>query len=62
MLQYISCRITLIKNRLTVAHLTQATHQYVANVKLMNIFLVRVKGNLFTCLKTPEEYGLEVQL
>lgn len=66
MLQHISCRITLINNRLTVAHLIQATHQYVANVEFTNIFFVRVKGNLFTCLskflKTPEEYGLEVQI
>jgi len=49
-----------------VAHLIQATHQYVANVEFTNIFFVRVKGNLFTCLskflKTPEEYGLEVQI
>lgn len=49
-----------------MAHLIQVTHQYVANVELMNIFLVRVKGNLFTCLikllKPPEENGEEVQL
>ena len=49
-----------------MAHLIQATHQYVANVELVNIFLVRVKGNLFTCLtkllKTPEENGIEIQL
>jgi len=66
MLQHISCRTTWIKNRITVAHLIQAAHQYVENVELMNIFLVRLKGNLFTCftelLKTSEEYGVEVQL
>jgi hypothetical protein len=59
MLKHISCRITLIINCITVAHLVQATHQYVAIVELINIFLARVKGNLFTSLikwlKPPEE-------
>jgi hypothetical protein len=66
MLQHILPNHFNKKNRLTVAHLIQETHQYVANVELINIFLVRAKGNLFTCfiemLKTPEEYGVEVQL
>lgn len=59
MLKHTSCRITLIMNGIAVAHLVQATHQNVAIVELINIFLARVKGNFFTSLikwlKTPEE-------